>query len=92
LEELHTTSFTSFVRTLEQQVRRLSDRIEPPPSELSPVLGITKIMGLLRDVLAATSVAEQRKQDISQVMQNHVKFEKSKSRETKNVLKFIFLH
>jgi hypothetical protein len=67
LEELHTTSFTSFVRTLEQQVRRLSDRIEPPPSELSPVMGITKIMGLLRDVLAATSVAEQRKQDISQV-------------------------
>jgi hypothetical protein len=68
LEELHTTSFKSFVRTLEQQVRRLSDRIEPPPSELSPVMGITKIMGLLRDVLAATSVAEQRKQDISQVI------------------------
>lgn len=68
LEELHTTSFASFVRTLEQQVRRLSDRIEPPPSELSPVLGITKIMGLLRDVLAATSVAEQRKLDISQVI------------------------
>jgi len=67
LEELHTTSFAAFARTLEQQVRRLSDRIEPPPSELSPVLGITRIMGLLRDVLAATSVAEQRKQDISQV-------------------------
>ncbi|XP_065353864.1 conserved oligomeric Golgi complex subunit 6 [Cloeon dipterum] len=68
LEELHSASFAAFVRTLDGQVRRLSDRIEPPSSELTPVLGITRIMSLLRDVLAATSVAEQRKQDISQII------------------------
>ncbi|XP_059482934.1 conserved oligomeric Golgi complex subunit 6 [Neocloeon triangulifer] len=68
LEELHTASFAAFVRTLDVQVKRLSDRIEPPPSELTPVSGITRIMSLLRDVLAATTVAEQRKQDISQII------------------------
>ncbi|KAF4531926.1 hypothetical protein B566_EDAN000955 [Ephemera danica] len=68
LGELHQASFGAFILALQAQVRRLGERIEPPPAELSPALGVTRMLSLLRDVLAATTVAEQRKQDVTQMV------------------------
>ncbi|KAJ4429443.1 hypothetical protein ANN_21612 [Periplaneta americana] len=69
LEELQELSQQTFLLALQSQVRQqLSERIETPPSDLSPSPGVSQLLNLLREVLSVGSVAEGRQQDLVKIV------------------------
>jgi hypothetical protein len=53
---------------LQSQVKQqLSERIETPPSDLSPSPSVSQLLNLLREVLSVGGVAERRQQDLTKV-------------------------
>ena len=68
LEELQELSQQTFLLALQSQVKQqLSERIETPPSDLSPSPGVSQLLNLLREVLSVSNVAEGRQQDLTKV-------------------------
>ena len=68
LEELQELSQQTFLLALQAQVKQqLNERIETPPSDLSPSPGVSQLLNLLREVLSVGSVAEGRQQDLVKV-------------------------
>ena len=71
LEELQELSQQTFLLALQSQVKQqLSERIETPPSDLSPSPGVSQLLNLLREVLSVRNVAEGRQQDLTKVKAN----------------------
>ncbi|XP_069686337.1 conserved oligomeric Golgi complex subunit 6 [Periplaneta americana] len=69
LEELQELSQQTFLLALQSQVRQqLNERIETPPSDLSPSPGVSQLLNLLREVLSVGSVAEGRQQDLVKIV------------------------
>ncbi|PSN44948.1 hypothetical protein C0J52_16472 [Blattella germanica] len=69
IEELQELSQQTFLLALQGQVRQqLSERVETPPSDLSPSPGVSQLLNLLREVLSVGSVAEGRQQDFIKIV------------------------
>lgn len=68
LQELQELSEQTFLLALQSQVKQqLSERIETPPSDLSPSPSVSQLLNLLREVLSVGGVAERRQQDLTKV-------------------------
>lgn len=73
LEELQELSQQTFLLALQSQVKQqLNERIETPPSDLSPSPGVSQLLNLLREVLSVGSVAEGRQQDLVKIVNSIV--------------------
>jgi hypothetical protein len=68
LEELQELSERTFLLALQSQVnQQLSQRVDSPPSDLSPSPSVSQLLNLLQEVLSVGSVAERRQQDLIKV-------------------------
>lgn len=69
LTELDSNSEKAFLSTLQAQVRQqLLERVEAPPTDLSPSPGIPHLLSLLREIISVASVTEGREKDINKVL------------------------
>ncbi|XP_050543200.1 conserved oligomeric Golgi complex subunit 6 isoform X2 [Daktulosphaira vitifoliae] len=68
ITELHKTMECVFLNKLQNLVRdTLLERIEAPPSDLSPSPGIGYLLSILRQVLSVAAVTEDKHDDISMI-------------------------
>lgn len=68
LQELQELSEQTFLLALQSQVKQqLSERVDTPPSDLSPSPSVSQLLNLLREVLSVGSIAERRQQDLTKV-------------------------
>lgn len=68
LEELQDLCERTFLLALQSQVnQQLSQRVDTPPSDLSPSPSVSQLLNLLQEVLSVGSVAERRQQDLIKV-------------------------
>ncbi|XP_050421037.1 conserved oligomeric Golgi complex subunit 6 [Adelges cooleyi] len=67
--ELHKTMECVFLNKLQNLVRdTLLERIEAPPTDLSPSPGIGHLLNILRQVLSVAAVTEDKQDDISMII------------------------
>lgn len=73
LQELQELSEQTFLLALQSQVKQqLSERIDTPPSDLSPSPSVSQLLNLLREVLSVGSIAERRQQDLTKIVSSIV--------------------
>ncbi|VVC28234.1 Conserved oligomeric Golgi complex subunit 6 [Cinara cedri] len=69
IQELHKTMECVFLNKLQNLVREtLLERIEAPPSDLSPSPGIGFLLNILRQVLSVAAVTEDKQEDTSMIV------------------------
>nr|CAD7402819.1 unnamed protein product [Timema cristinae] len=67
LIDLEKLCYQTFLLTLENQVKReLSEKVEAPPSDLSPSPRVSQLINLLKEVLAVATMNQGRQHDIVQ--------------------------
>lgn len=68
LEELQELCEQTFLLAIQSQVKQqLSQHLEAPPSDLSPLSSVSHLLNLLQEVLSVSSVGERRQQDVIKV-------------------------
>lgn len=68
----------TFLASLESHVNRFLERIQPPNQDLSPSVGISQLLNLLRDVLSGGHIVDAQPSDVADV-HAFSKFKKKKS-------------
>nr|CAD7459049.1 unnamed protein product [Timema tahoe] len=69
LIDLEKLCYQTFLLALESQVKReLSEKVEAPPSDLSPSPRVSQLINLLKEVLAVATMNQGRQHDIVQIV------------------------
>ncbi|XP_076031749.1 conserved oligomeric Golgi complex subunit 6 [Oratosquilla oratoria] len=68
LEELQQLSYKMFISALQSQVSRLCERVEPPGDTLAPTPGVAMTLALLKDIVTASTMIEDRQNDFTQIV------------------------
>lgn len=57
----------TFLTSLEANVNRLLEQVQPPTQDLVPSLGIAQLLNLLRDVLSGGHIVDAQPSDVAEV-------------------------
>lgn len=67
LTDVYDQCHHTFLTSLETQVGRLLERIQPPNQDLSPSSGVNQVLNLLRDVLSGGHIVDAQPADVADV-------------------------